>query len=378
MGQIEQAFVKTMRHQRKAKALTQKELAKRLGYSEKTIAKWESGRVLPPTAALIKLAETLQFSLDELLDFQKEPQYFLGIDGGATKTDFALCDQQGTILRQIKLGSTNPVDVGIDTATKTLDEGIRKVCQSIPFRKISLFAGLAGGASANEQLRPFFESYHFGRCACGSDAELIRAAGLCGQDGIAIVMGTGSISFAQKNGEFVRIGGYGYLFDNGGSGYNIGRDVLRAVLAAEHGLEEPTLLSDLMKEHTGHRSFTPFIADFYALGKRGVAALAPIAFAAAEQKDAVAQKILSRNMKEIARLIIAGSNRMALHGNVTVVFVGGLTKQSKVLMPEIRKHLAHENPNHPNYNFYIYDKPLVYGALLLAGAPMPEGGLTSC
>lgn len=62
---------------------------------------------------------------------------------------------------------------------------------------------------------------------------------------MVVIMGTGSVVFVQKDGVLHRIGGLGYLFDEGGNGYSLGRDVLRAVMAAEDGSGNPTALSGL-------------------------------------------------------------------------------------------------------------------------------------
>ena len=52
---------------RKERAMTQKELAQRLGVSDKTISKWETGRGLPDISIMPSLCETLEISINELL-----------------------------------------------------------------------------------------------------------------------------------------------------------------------------------------------------------------------------------------------------------------------------------------------------------------------
>ena len=100
-----------------------------------------------------------------------------------------------------------------------------------------------------------------------------------------------------------RIGGLGYLFDNGGNGYSIGRDAIRAALCAEDGSGEQTLLHKLVTETLGNTSAIASLGELYALGKRGVASYAPLVFRAADEGDGVARNILRRNMKEIAALL---------------------------------------------------------------------------
>ena len=52
---------------RKEKGLTQKELADRLGVSDKAVSKWETGRSMPDTSLLEPLCKELGISINELL-----------------------------------------------------------------------------------------------------------------------------------------------------------------------------------------------------------------------------------------------------------------------------------------------------------------------
>ena len=363
MATIEESFAQNLRTIRKNAGLTQKLLGQRIGYSEKAVSKWESG-VLPPVAALVKIADSLQTSVDELLTTAQETAYFLGIDGGATKTEFVLTDANGNVLCRHFEGSCNPVDIGMEAAQKVLDTGIRTVCKGVPMRKISMFAGISGGISGSnkEILHDFFARFPFARFDNGSDAQLIVAAGLGDDDGIAVIMGTGSVAFVQKDGEMHRIGGMGYLFDNGGNGYSIGRDAIRAALCAEDGSGEQTMLHKLVTEKLGNTSAIASLGELYALGKRGVASYAPLVFRAADEGDGVARNILRRNMKEIAVLLATGRKKLG-GAQVKAVFVGGLTNLWEILLPDILDQL----PEKEYYELSVYQGRAVNGALVLAG-----------
>lgn len=55
---------------RKQKGLTQKELAEKIGVSDKTISKWECGNSIPDTTYLESLCNSLDISVNELLSGQ--------------------------------------------------------------------------------------------------------------------------------------------------------------------------------------------------------------------------------------------------------------------------------------------------------------------
>ena len=56
---------------RENKKMTQEQLATEMGVSRTAVAMWESKRVLPRAARLIKLAEILGVTVDELLTERK-------------------------------------------------------------------------------------------------------------------------------------------------------------------------------------------------------------------------------------------------------------------------------------------------------------------
>ena len=68
-------FIKAIR---KEKNLTQREVAERLGISEKTVSKWETGNGLPEVSLMLPLCELLEISGNELLSGERldEKQYF--------------------------------------------------------------------------------------------------------------------------------------------------------------------------------------------------------------------------------------------------------------------------------------------------------------
>ena len=56
---------------RKEKEMTQKQLADRVGVSDKTISKWETGRGIPDTAIMSELCKVLGISINELLSGER-------------------------------------------------------------------------------------------------------------------------------------------------------------------------------------------------------------------------------------------------------------------------------------------------------------------
>ena len=75
-----QTFGATISALRKEKGMTQLELARQMGVTDKAVSKWERDLSFPDVASLPKLAEVLGTSVDELLEVktaaQEEPEPF--------------------------------------------------------------------------------------------------------------------------------------------------------------------------------------------------------------------------------------------------------------------------------------------------------------
>ena len=364
-------FAENLRGMRKHMRWTQEELAERLGYTEKAISKWEGGFTIPPAETIIRIADIFSVTLDELFGRCSQPTYFLGIDGGATKTTFALADARGNILDKIVLGSSNPSDIGFDAATRVLSEGINKITANIHNRKVSMFAGISGGGikETRDKLRIFFENFGFMKVDNNSDGDNIIAAGLGDSDGITVIMGTGSSCFAKRDGVVTRVGGLGYLFDHAGGGYDLGNAAISYACKAEDGNGEPTILRDYMLELLGTPTVTENIARFYALGKTGIASYAQLIFRACAEGDKVAHRVLRENMEHVAGLISAAYHRrFEGESGVDVVLVGGLTKSADMFGPILDEKLC-ELGLDKHLSCRCFEGDVVIGALYKAGMP---------
>lgn len=367
MNDIAKIVAFNIKSRRRALKMTQKELAERLNYSEKAISKWENGLGLPPSVTLPALARALSTDIDSLMNNPSDIRYYLGIDGGGTKTEFVLSDVDGNIIKRTVLSGCNPNDIGFQGMFDVLREGIFAVCGEIPFRYISVFAGLAGGITGDNSRRisEFLEQYHFGKTQNGSDAQNAVAISLLGDDGITVIMGTGAIAFAQCGGELHRIGGFGYMFGDEGSGFCIGRDGIQAALQSEDGSGPKTMLEKTVRQKCGKKIILDAIGDYYQGGKRLIASYAPLVFDAYLQGDEVAKIILHRNIKAISCLIIGAAKHLREREGIKVALCGGLMRDKDIIIPILEEYLRNDPPN--TYKITVCDRPISHGALILAG-----------
>ena len=362
---VSEIIAKNIRSRRKDLKMTQSELAELLGYSAKGISKWESGAGAPPTVILPRLAQTLQTSIDALMEDKSDELFYLGIDGGGTKTEFALADSDGNIIRSVCLGTSNPSDIGIENALNVLRAGITEVCGNISKRNISVFAGIAGGSTAGvyEQISGFLSKLGFAEAKNGSDAMNAVAASLGNEDGISVILGTGSVTFAQANGKTYRIGGYGYLIGDAGSGFSLGRKAIHAALRFEDGSGEYTSLYEAVKKKCGAKSVLDSLGAFYSGSKREIAQYAPLVLHAFSDGDKVAKKILFDELEKVACTVRGAAKHLKNANNPTrVVLCGGLCSDGDIIHRALCEVMAKDN-----YSINVCSRPLIFGALRLAG-----------
>ena len=359
MQEIRKIFAENLKNRRINLNMTQKQLAGLLGYSDKAVSKWETGESIAPGEILPMLAKHLGTTVDELLTGTQNQKYYLGIDGGASKTEFALADENGNILERVVLGASNPVDIGMEKCLSVLSDGIRQVCKNVYFSQVSVFAGISGGITGNNQniIYEFLKKFGFMHTSNGSDAQNAVASCLGFGDGIAVISGTGSIVFSQKDKQLVRTGGHGYLFEDSICGYVLGREAIKAALKHQENSGEQTLITELLKQKLECDNILGKLSSFYDSGKKEVASFAPIVFEAYNKNDNVAKNIIQVSVKELAKQIKTAMNNF--ESDCPIVLTGSVAANQKYIILNILKD--------ENINATISDKPQICGALLLSG-----------
>jgi N-acetylglucosamine kinase-like BadF-type ATPase len=204
------------------------------------------------------------------------------------------------------------------------------------------------------------ERYPQAKISCTSDIMNIIATGSDSYHCIAAISGTGSVVYANDHRTLHRHGGGGYLLDKLGSGFDIGRDVLRTAFMEEDGVGEKSLITALAKKRLGSTVWEA-VPEIYKQGTAFIASFSRVAFDAYRQGDKVAEKILRNNMLHAARIVETGAKQFADSEKITLVLAGGLTKQKQVI-DQFRASL--KNPE--KYEIHILKADPVCGAVILA------------
>ena len=360
MAEKEIVFGKNLKALRKKAGYTRTQLAELIAYSPKSVEKWEAGASVPSIVTVCRLAEIFGVSVDSMVHFcDGEIRYLLGIDGGGTKTEFLLTDMDGVQISHAVLGPSNYVDIGMENTFAILREGIAKTCEEIDRQEISVFAGLAGGigTESEKRINKFLRGMGFKCVANDADTANACEIALGDDDGVVVIMGTGSIAFVQHGGVRQRIGGWGYLIDSGGSGYNLGRDALEAAYRFSDRRRGSLVIYNMVSERMG-KPLPDMIPEIYRRGRAYIASFSDVVFEAHAQGDPIAGEILARNVGDICDMILTG--RGMLDGRGKTVVCGGLCRQSAQLARFFEMHLGQGDIP------IFMNEPMVNGAVSLA------------
>jgi glucosamine kinase len=270
--------------------------------------------------------------------------FFLGIDGGGSKTLAVIVDARGQERGRALAGSSNYQAAGIEPAIAQLyaaaEQATRAAGGSLPVK--AAWLGLAGVDRPSDQsvllprLQPLAESIRL-----TNDAELLLSV-LDGAVGVALVAGTGSIALGRDaQGALARAGGWGHILGDEGSGYDIGRRALQAAMRAADGRGEATMLLECVMSYWGLARPDDMVGRVYNNDdKAGIARLAPLVLRAARDGDGVARKIAQRAADELALAALTVCKALDFSGErVGLALGGGLLLHGAALRSQVLRRI---------------------------------------
>jgi N-acetylglucosamine kinase-like BadF-type ATPase len=312
---------------------------------------------------------------------------YLGVDGGGTKSAFAVLSDAGDVLAVHEAGSAYYPETGMDALRAMLHEGVRQVLRDARVESGQLrhaFFGLP--MHGEDDQTPVLDRLPeallpAGRYTCGNDMLCGWAGSLGGEDGINIVAGTGSIGYGEVGSRGARCGGWGELFSDEGSAYWIAREGLALFSRMSDGRAEKGPWYFILREQLGARAdleLATWIARDLGGDRSRIAALARLVHVAATQGDAQAAAIFDAAGSELAQIAITIRRRLEVPDTreVRVSYSGGVFASCEGVTAAFRAALAASRMRfalrRPRFT------PVIGAALYaakLAGAPLPEASL---
>ncbi|HST87885.1 MAG TPA: BadF/BadG/BcrA/BcrD ATPase family protein [Ktedonobacterales bacterium] len=281
-------------------------------------------------------------------------RYVVGVDGGGTKTAATVLGEDLGAVASATSGPANHRSVGMEEASANIATAITTALRSVnvPLESVAAICMCLSGFDTDLDLPvpqgTVRQLGYSGTAIFENDVVGAWAGATGGQAGLVVIAGTGSTGLGMnEQGRLWRTDGWDYLLGDAGSGYDIGRKGIRAVMQALDGRAGPTLLARELKAAYGVEDAEAMrrLWDSTTFGKFEVAAFAQRVSAMADEGDVTARDILSQAGQDLGR---QGAAIVAKLGMGDAAFpvstVGSVFKSGQWVTEPFRRLIAQAAP----------------------------------
>jgi len=290
----------------------------------------------------------------------------LGIEGGGTKTTWALVTPEGKVLAQGAAGPGNTVLL----KNGALEKLFRGISREVGPRVTVIGGAFAGcqlaveKARVEEALRRIWPKA--GTVRVMEDTRSVLAAAFGNGPGIVVIAGTGSNIAGQKSAAdpIVKAGGWGHLFSDHGSAYDLARRGLELAYARyDHEAKTSKLAKEFLAASgkSSMEELVPFL--LHDLSKTSVARWAACVFSAAQKGDRDALLLLDEATTILAQKAATLARRLRL-ARPRIALVGGLFENQPDYLKRFQRALREFSSDAESFLLTV---PGVFGAARLVG-----------
>jgi len=261
---------------------------------------------------------------------KQSKRYVIGIDGGGTKTEAALADFKGNILKLTKTGSSSPRNVGINKVVENIIKGIEKVRKG---KKVnSIFVGMPAVEEEYKSKKEIIKKEILkrlkdfkGKLMIGSDQLVAFRSGTDKKDGIVLISGTGCVCHGWQEKKEAKTSGWGWLADEG-SGFWTGQKGFQAVLKELDGRGPKTIITKILFKEWKIKNKNDLLNKVYLnFSIRQISLISKLVDRAANKGDEVAKDVMAKAGKELAQSAIAVIKKLNFQNEkFSIVLVGGM------------------------------------------------------
>lgn len=302
---------------------------------------------------------------------QQSSPLYLGVEGGASKSEAVLVDENNTIIAQGQGQALNYHSIGASEFKNNLSALLTAILPQ-DCSNITAVLGLAGVDTPHDEslytmaassVLPQTMTYKV------MNEAIISLWAKCpdATKRILVICGTGSSAYGENGEAHAKSLGWGHVLGDEGSGYAIGKAVLKAATQSYDGRIEKTVLQQLVLKQSNAQNFDEFYTLVYSQKpvseKFFIASYAPLLDKAIEQNDLKAIAIRQETASELARGVIAVAKRLEMEEDEFCLgFVGSGWKMiglQAMVIEEVKKICP---------KFIISSKQLrgVWGAISMA------------
>jgi len=293
-------------------------------------------------------------------------EFFIGIDGGGTKTIAALANEKGKILKEIEIGPTNPNKIGFQRTILNLRKLLFRISKkaSIKLAYLGLAGGLERDKEKREEIKRELQKFFNFPIFVDGDQRIAFRAATDEKDGIVVISGTGSIAVGWKGNKEEICGGWDWLIGDQGSGFWVGKKVLQECVKFLDGRISKFSLKDVIFDHFKIKKDVDFYKICYCEDfVLKVASISKVIDEMAKRGDYFSKSILVKAGEEVSRMAISVIKKLRFEKEkFPVVFVGGMFK-SKIFERKVKRSI---NKVAKKTKFILLKQKPVIGAIKLA------------
>jgi len=279
-------------------------------------------------------------------------RHVLGVDAGGTKTTCLLASEFGDILAKSAAGPANPHTVGVKQTQRVIRASIKQAMSRTRVHYVDVaYLGVAGVDRASERkaVSTIVRKLDVAKkLYVDNDALIALAGGTVCRPGVALISGTGSIAFGiNSSGQRARSGGWGPVLGDEGSGYDIGRKALMAVIRSCDGRGPQTSLARRILRHLKLDHPEQLIGYVYGdtMGVPRIAELASIVLDEWKRGDPVSQRITEDAAIELTKAALSVIEKLRMEKEpVEVVVCGGAFEYCDILLNSVKTALQKALP----------------------------------
>ena len=278
-------------------------------------------------------------------------RYFIGVDGGGTKTTVCAAALDESSLRYVKTTGSSWREHGADTVALKLKEVVAGLTNGNQGHIAGIAMGLPcygestiGDRDLEKAIGGVFPGIPL---YFANDVEVGWAGSMALEPGINIVAGTGAIAFGKDiHGKTARCGGWSEFFGDEGSCYWIGRKLMELFSKQSDGRMPKDPLYEMVRREFNLQNdlgFIDIIHNEYASFRKQVASLQLLAGKAALAGSPSANALYDEAVGELLLLVNGIRNQLDFGEEPwTVSYSGGLFKAEELVLAQFTREIEQE------------------------------------
>ncbi len=269
--------------------------------------------------------------------------FYIGIDSGGTKCEILVTDIKRKIIFNKTYKGIHYSIAGADIYTGYVSELIESSLHKAGLdldNCIAIGMGVAGAREDKDRiiLRKFVEiKLNYKNILITTDAMTALYGAFEGNEGIILISGTGSVLYGFTGGKITRVGGWGRIIGDEGSGYWIGRRALNLVTKEYDERKTESNLAKIFKEKFGITKRNINAKVFHE--NFDIQNIAPSVISLAKKNCILSRQIVNEAIDGLLWHIKTFLKVSRRKENIKIAFIGSIIENKNMVSDTLKKEI---------------------------------------